>query len=179
MNPEADILTSDDVTFLVALGNELITQDRASTAKPVFYQVLQDHRRWGMDCDYADDVVFNLGEDEGENFYSGQELALKYTILRDFELGNDDKADLDAAEDLSAIHEICEHLGIPAHYTGYADEEVREGCWLTLAGVKRHIDANGYHYKNPRTYAAYSCDPVFKRLLAIVEKFATHSPDHH
>ena len=168
----SDILTSEDVAFLATLANELVTQDRGYTAKPVFYQVLQDLRQVGMDPDYSDGVVFNLGEDEGEDFYPGQEFALKYTILRDFALGDDDKADLDDACDLAAIYACCERLGIIAHYTGYTDEEERDGCWLTLAGVKRHIGDNPKRYKNPRPYAAYSYDPDFKRLLEIVEKFA-------
>lgn len=168
----AGVLTPDDVTFLAALGHALTTQDRACTAKPVFYQVLQDRRRYGLDPNYCDNTVLILGEDDGEEFVPGQELALKYTLLRDYDWKDDDKAALDRAATLEAIYEVCDSRGIIAQYTGYVDDEEREGCWLTLAGVEQHIAAKPYRYQNPRTYTAYCADPDLKRLLEIVEKFA-------
>jgi len=169
----AGVLTPDDVTFLATLGQALTTQDRACTAKPVVYQVLQDCRRYGLDPNSCDTTAVILGDDDGEEFVSGQELALKYTLLRDYDWEDDEKAALDRAETLEAIYDICDDRGIMVQYTGYVDDETREGCWLTLAGVEQHIAAKSHRYQNPRTYTAYCADPDLKRLLEIVEKFAS------
>lgn len=169
-NLASEVLSSDDIAFLVALANELKTQDRGGTAKPVIYQIQEHKKEWGYEEDWADGMDLFIGE-QGE-FFDDDVAGAKQFLVENYAV---DGAMLANAETLKDVADICADRDIPATYTGYLDAETYKGFFLTQAALKQHIASNGHHYKNPVSCAQFGGfrNPELERLLAIVEKFAS------
>ena len=167
-----EVLTPDDVKFLTELANELKTQDRAATAKPVIFEVMETKKRTAMDPAYSEGMVLVLGED-GTEFFEA-DVAEAKDFLREYEFDEKDTKGLDAIDALGGLATFCEEKGIDNfHYTGYERYEKFSGAFLTRRACERHIAANRRHYENPKVYTDYAWrNPEFEQLLSIVEKFA-------
>ena len=170
------VLTPEDVEFLTALANELKTQDTAGTARPVIYQIMERKKDPCIDPAYADGMVLALGED-GEEFFDEDVAGARAWLLEGFEWTPEELATIDAASSLENLADFCEEHGVPYHFTGYRDIETFQGFFLTLHALRQHVERNDYHYKHPVSYAQAAGwrNPELKRLLAIVEKFATET----
>ena len=168
----SDVLTSDDIAFLIALANELKTQDRAYTAKPVIYQIMEKKKEVGYEEDFADGMAVGIGDDSAE-FYDNDVEGAKQFLVENY--GFKDAAALAELKTLEDVADLCACLDVRAVYTGYRDTETFKGFFLTKAALKRHVEANHYHYTNPVSYAQYAGfrNPELERLLNIIEKFAT------
>ena len=59
------ILNKDDLGFLKAMAQELKTQDRRGTSKPVIYNILDINIRWDNDCSDGFDTV-KIYDKEGD-----------------------------------------------------------------------------------------------------------------
>lgn len=85
-------------------------------------------------------------------------------------------AELKEAKTLEYIAQWCAYRDdIRCIFTGYRDTETFRGFFLTKAALKRHVEANHYHYNHPVSCARAAGwrNPELERLLNIVEKFAT------
>lgn len=165
------ILTEEDIEFLKDLGRELKTQDTLSTAKPIFWQVNEKVKRYGIDPDYADGICLMIGEDGG-SYCDNVDEAKEYLI----DNHDVEKEDLENIDTRDEIKDFCEENDIVCYYTGYKGHEERSGCFLTLRAVHAHIQRNGYRYAQGRNTGKY-CNHAFRnpeleKLLKIVEKFS-------
>lgn len=168
-----DILSDQDLAFLVSLANELKTQNTGGTRHPVMYQIMETKREWGIADDFEDGTGLLLGDDNDE-FYDV--VTAKEWFLEDEDfLDTDEKAALARADTLEEILDFAETQGIACSLCGYRNVEVFTGFFLTKSALTRHIELNHYHYKKPVAYAQTAGwrNPELERLLAIVEKFAT------
>lgn len=166
------VLIPDDVDFFTELARALKTQDRAGTAPPVIFRVMETKRRIAMDPACSEGMVLVLGEDGTEFFET--DVAEAKAFLREYAFDNNDRDALDAVDTLSGLAAFCEEKEIPDfHYTGYEHYEQCTGVFLTRAACEHHIAAYRNHYDNPKVYADHAWrNPEFERLLAIVEEFA-------
>ena len=162
-----EILTAEDVEFLAALANELRTQDRCATARPVLFQVCEPKRIFGFDPDYTDDIGLLMGDDYAECVT----LEEAKEFLADREIGEGELAALDSLE---AVNAYCERVGIACTLTGYRDSEVLHNAFLTRSGYEQHMDRNRHNYaKGSAPYVSYGHrNPQLERLLEIIDKFA-------
>lgn len=170
-HPGDAVLTADDRAFLTTLANTLKTQDRAGTAKPVIYQILERKQDVGYEEAFADGMALGLGND-GVGFYDDDVDGAKRFLIEHYDVDAGMLSDLHTLQDVA---DWCERHDIPAVYTGYRDSETFHGFFLTHAALQEHMQANAYHYTHPVSYAHYAGfrNPELERLLAIVEKFAT------
>lgn len=168
------VLTVDDLAFLTNLANELKTQDRAYTAKPVIYQIMEAKKEVCIDLAYADGPALALGDD-ATAFYDEDVEGARAWLLDGFDWTAETLDDIRNATSLRELADFCEEHDINYHYTGFRDIETFTGFFLTKAALQRHVEANAYHYTNPVSYAQYAGfrNPELERLLTIIEKFAT------
>lgn len=174
MDKVDDVLTADDRAFLVDLANQLKTQERLGTAKPVIYQILERIKDVAIDPDYADGMVLALGEDA--DVYEDDAIdEAKAWLLDGFDWSDAKLRQIHEASTLSMLADFCEANEVTYHYTGYREVERFTGFFLTHSALQEHLASNGHHYKNPVSYAHYAGfrNPELERLLAIVERFAT------
>lgn len=163
-------LTAEDMEFLTRLANELRTQNRGATARPVLFHVLQRRRVWGMDPAYTDDVGLLMGDDEPAECVTLDEakdfLASAYDV---------EPETLATFGSLEEIEDYCDRRGIAVHRTGYAEQETLSNAFLTRSGFKQHMELNGHNYRRgAETYIAHAFrNPELSRLLEIVDKFVT------
>lgn len=164
-------LTADDVKFLTELANELKTQDTGAQRKPVFIQVLEPIKQWGMDVDYADGVAVYIGDiNDGSPCFTVEEA--KTDLEDNYEIGSDALAELHTMDD---IKEFCEEEGIECHIAAYKEDVRLHQMFLTFSAYEQHMKMNGHNYR----YGSHSWmdtffrNPQMERLVEIVEKFAT------
>ncbi len=165
----AGTLTAEDVEFLTNLANELRTQDRRATAKPVIFQVFERERVWCIDPRYADDLGLLISDD-----------AVECLTLEDAkeQLADYDEIPTETLDGLASLEDIeafCDRRGIRCTLTGYQEREVLSNAFLTLSGYEEHMALNGHNYRHgASSYVTHATrNPQLARLLEIVEKFAT------
>lgn len=114
-----------------SIGSEMATQDNRATQFPLFV-VQVDYRLWvypGQDYD---------------------EFERKEETDR-FELCDECKKLYDADEVLPDECDHCED-GAFDHYKLVEQFDLRAGVFFTSKACNEHIQANAYHYKNPRSF---------------------------
>jgi hypothetical protein len=168
--PDLIRLSAADAAFLRQLGRAIAT---AQTPEPVVYQVAATRRWVGADPDHADGMCLILGT-SAVVFFPDQ-LAEAKEFLRQYDLDAAALAALATVDSLSALAAFCAAVGIDDyHYTGYADDEQRQGAFLTAASAARHVAAKLHHYVDPTIVAVPIRDnPELARLLALVARWAT------
>jgi hypothetical protein len=170
-----NVLTKEDIMFLKELAIELKTQDRVATAKPVFYQVMEDKRIVGFDPDYSDQLVLLIGDEYDQFTDEELEEAKEFYINHWIDEEDNEKIqEVESASNLEKLKEVIEqHDKTDCTLTAYQDESVYHNAFLTKKACELHISRNGYHYNNPRIYVNHAWrNPELERLLEIVEKFA-------
>lgn len=170
-----NILTNEDIQFLKELANELKTQDRLCTGKPVIYQIREEEMITGIDLDYTDNHCL-IDTYDGCEIYKSVEEAKEY--FNDYyEHDKDYKEfliDVNNAESLSEIYDVLESHDFECwYYTGYDKRHKYSNFFLTKKALDTHVKQNHYHYKNPDYFINHAWrNPELQRLLEIVEKFA-------
>ncbi len=174
-DPSHTPLTPDDIAFLTSLANALKTQDTASTAKPVIYQILQRKREIGIDPDYSDGIVLSLGDDHEE--FDNQDVdRARAWLLEEFAWSPEELERITSASCLEDFADFCEESGrVNYRFTGYRNIETYSGFFLTQRALLDHVQHNGHHYQHPVSYAQAAGwrNPELERLLRIVEQFAS------
>lgn len=166
-----DTLTPDDIEFLRSLANELKTQERGCTATPLFLQVRQKKKVFGIDTAYADDTVLLIGDEYEECYTVGQ---AKEMLAESFGVPSEK---MNGFESLEELEGFCAGRGILATHTGYATHDEFTNCFLTRKGYDQHMQLNEHNYRygsTPEVFIHHAFrNPELERLLAIVEKFAS------
>ena len=170
----SNVLTTEDVEFLTALANELKTQDRHATAKPVLFQILENKPFIGIDPDFGVGEVLVLG-DEGESFFDDDVEGAREWLLDGVDWTDEALKQIQKASTLKELDDFLEESERFSHtLTGYVREETYKGAFLTKKALLEHVKHNAHHYTDPKPYATYVWrNPELERLLTIIEKFAT------
>jgi len=145
-------ITKSACQFLKQLAKEVKTQDNRCTASPYYYAVEEDEEIVGIDTGWTDDVRW-VSED-GEYRLTFDELVAS----GDHEGMPTDE--LEAEEWLEAHG--WEKVGVLTR-SRYSN------VFLTEKAVREHIQANHYHYKNPRDFLFFAGrNPEMKCLIETV-----------
>ena len=168
-------MTREELEFLKDLQRELKEQDTDCQAAPRFWGILEEGQQVVPDGfgDYTRVVDKTYGDSET---YSLEEYVKH---IRELLLEDDDEVLYETWEsvDKEDINEVIEfatkHLErntevFEIKKTTYVSEQT--GCLLTKRAAKKHIELNGYNYKNPKTYAMTAWrNPEFEKFLNIFE----------
>lgn len=166
-------MTKEELEFLKELQHELRTQGTDGNARPVFWGIQEDRVQTVPDG-FGDRKVVVRHEEE----WSPEEFVVKVDFLVGLD-GNPDTAGRWAEVDKDRIEDVVEFASDSGLMAGAEVFEVRDvgslsdqtGCFLTKRAARKHIELNGYHYRNPRTYAMTAWrNPEFEKFLDIFEK---------
>ena len=163
------LLTTEDVNFLTDLANEIRTQNNHGTRAPIFLQVKEPNRTFGMDLNYGSGAALLIG-DENEDFYDIAKA--KAYLVEHYSL---DPFELKGLDDFEEMEAICFEHSIPANCTGYLDEYEYHEFFLTHSGFEKHMEMNRHNYRDDSSFYVRHLwrNPELERLLGIVDKFAT------
>lgn len=174
-------LKVEDLTFLKNLANELKTQDNCATATPLIFKIRETNIVAGMDTDIVDDIC--IVDCEGNLFTEPSELIEfiedNYSEEDDDNINSivnragfeEDELDLN---DFNDLHKLLEELGSDGWtVTGYVEEYIYKGEFLTRESALQHLECNRHHYKKDAVvYATHGWrNPTLEKLLDIVKKF--------
>jgi hypothetical protein len=164
-----DVLTADDISFLRQLGNDLKTQNNHGNRTPIFFQVRESVKVWGIEPDYADGIAFFLDSPETPIF-TVEEAKTK--LLDTYEIIPERLAGLESFDD---IKEFCEDEEIKCLIGGYRNSERFSQMFLTESGFEQHMKVNSHNYNHGSRFwvDSFFRNPQMERLIEIVEKFAT------
>ncbi len=162
------ILNKDDLGFLKAMAQELKTQDRRSTSKPVIYNILDINIRWDNDCSDGFDTV-KIYDKEGDCLETLEDM-------QDYIIENPEEFDVEEKEAIKSygIDEIVEIYKESKFYVSYGHyEKELKNAFLTMKSAEQHLKENSHHYhEKAHVYVSYCWrNPELERLLDIIEKF--------
>ena len=167
-------LTKEDISFLKELANEIKSQDRSCTRKPVYFTICENEFVTGIDIEYADD--FCLVDEEGNILLTVGDAI--QSISYHFDEDDDDELEqlniLKLCSDLDEVNEFCEDNNLDTYtYTGYKTQETHSEIFLTRSAYENHVKSNSHHYEDPICYTKHAWrNPQLEKLLEIVEKFS-------
>jgi hypothetical protein len=177
-------MKQEDKEFLKQLQKEMLTQDTVCQANPRFWAVMQTIRDYWVDDSIDGICIYDI---RGcENVYEGEInenlanwLKEEFDFIEKIESDDSSIELFHGMEDfyIDSIEEIKYFLNIhaPNKYSVcyYRDRDgiAENTMFLTLIECKEHIQKNGYHYKNPRSYAMTAWrSPQVSKLYEILEK---------
>jgi hypothetical protein len=152
-------VTDEMYDFLMDLSKELNTQDHRCTAMPYFFQVKttkeiptgegMGDEVWVCDGEIClrddDDAVFEYNEWDLKNV----EHLKKYNDLLEYE-----------------IDELLENNYRKCYVT---TKDVYENAFLTEKACRKHIEANHYHYSDPKDYLQYAFrNPELEKVMEFI-----------
>lgn len=174
-----ELLTEEDINFLINLGKKRKNQERDGCADPVFWMIYDTHHVYRED---GSEIEFYV---DGEEYYSTtwnfREEYLKE--FKDYCIDND-LVDEDDLENFKAIKDnddlytfINEYHDINISIARFDVEyyiSSNTGPFLTKEAAQKHIEENRHHYsKGVTTYGMVGWrNPEFEQLMNIVEKFS-------
>jgi hypothetical protein len=129
--------------FLKNLAFEMGNQDNRATANPRYYSIEEDEEICGLDPGYTDEWAWR--DDDGNMYNTDEAIGLAKEVYYD---GNEDAYNADVQ--LYSIAEIVKNAGLER--VGIGHREKYSNVFFTEKGIRRHIEANHYHYKNPRDF---------------------------
>lgn len=163
------ILNEADLSFLKTMAQELKTQDRRGTNKPVIYNILDINIRWDGDCSDGFDTV-KIYDNEGGCFETLEEM-------KDYIIENLEEFDLEEEKETIkgyGIDEIVEIYKEQKFYVSYGHyEKELKNAFLTMKSAEQHLEENSHHYhEKAHVYVSYGWrNPELEKLLNIIEKF--------
>lgn len=178
-------ITSEDISFLEELSNELSTQTTDHNADPVFWGIRDEVQTPPLAEDYGDTYIIWEVE-EGHEVYNSKQDNLSYFIQQMQE--HDDCYGESLKMSSNKIKEeilekyqddpyefIREHDLEEYYRDGNIDINYElvtsTGAFLTKRAALEHIKMNRHNYKNPHTYAMTAFrNPEFERLISILKK---------
>jgi hypothetical protein len=133
---------------LIALSNQMNSQDHRATAMPYIFQVRETKKVYGVDSEFSFDG-FIWVSDECSEISAQSDIKSMIEALEnnevDFDKENTSESDLEILMEENGYHKIY-----------YKNEEVYSNAFLTEKSCKEHIQANLHHYKNPVDYLSYA-----------------------
>ena len=176
-------MNKEDIQFLKDLQNEMLTQDHVCQADPRFWVVMQTVRDYWVDDNIDGISIYDT--DGCDTVFEGsleelpEWLNKNFDCIKSCEYGDDSITFIFDDEDeyyISDIQDIKEFLDNYAYeqysvcYYRDRNEIVENTMFLTLKECKEHIEANHYHYNNPRSYAMTVWrSPQVERLYKILQ----------
>lgn len=180
-------MKKEDIEFLKSLQKEMLTQDNFGQASPRYWTVMQTKRIYGIEDGYDTDGA--------DVYYNHEVIAGNFKELCDYLEEHEDEITVDyenndieefvvidkgteSEKRIEDTNELVEYMqeelsGYESvHFVGYREEcQLAENTmFLTLKECEKHIEANHYHYTNPRPYAMTAWrSPQVKRLFEILE----------
>ncbi len=127
---------------LMALSNEINSQDHRGTAMPYIIQVYEKERITGIDSDYDTDGYFWFGSDctdEVEPNVDDMKEALM--DLHDVIFDKGEEGEGISEEDLEELMEQHNY-----HKIYYNYQDVFRNAFFTAKACKEHIESNKHHY---------------------------------
>jgi tRNA G26 N,N-dimethylase Trm1 len=137
-------LSNEMYEKLVALSNEMNSQDHRGTAMPYFFQVMETKKIYGVDGDYDTDGYVWVKDGTTQNTVESMIEALENDEV-EFDKEN-------ATE--SFLENLMEENGYVKGY--YRNEEVYSNAFFSEKSCKEHIQANKYHYESPVDYLSHA-----------------------
>ena len=177
MKELTNVLTAKDIEFLTNLANELKEQNKHGYGNrtPIFIQVREPQREWGIDPDYADGLALIIGDEH--NTYMTVEDATE--ALAEYYLDDlpDDEVHelLVSLESFEDVEEFCNDRSIECFIGGYRDSNRYHQMFLTHSAFEQHMKMNGHNYDRQSSYwvDSFFRNPQMERVVEIIEKFAT------
>jgi len=155
--------------FLIKLGKELATQDNVHSSWPIWY-VMEDKEVHGNSSGDYEHQRRKDSDYVPENSYCDSCQAI---------LDGED-------EDNEDLPEICPTDECSTDTYVYYDIERTYGSYgstffLTQKACQQHIDANSYHYTNPRPYAdsAFRNEELQALIQALILLAGEKIPSNH
>ncbi len=166
------VLTQEDIEFLRNLANELKTQDTGAQRRPVYIQVKEPIKLWGIDTDCADGVAIFIGDSISDGIPCFTVGEAKEDLMENYEIQEHRIAHLSTFDD---VQEFCKEEDIDCRIGGYNNDERFHQFFLTFSAYEQHMRTNGHNY-NHGSHSwldSFFRNPQIERLIEIVEKFAT------
>ena len=172
-----NVLTAEDIDFLTKLANELKEQNKHGYGNrtPIFIQVREPQKEWGIDPSYADGVALVIGDENNKYMtVDGAKEALAENYLDDLP---DDEAHeiLVSLESFEDVEEFCNDRSIECFIGGYRDYNRYHQMFLTHSAFEQHMKMNAHNYSRDTSYwvDSFFRNPQMERVVEIIEKFAT------
>ena len=153
-------MTKEELEFLKDLQRELKEQDTDGQSAPHFWGIIEDEKQVVPDG-FGDciEVIDGTCED-AESFTSEEYLNEPWETV--------DKDDI--YEVINFANRFLERNAEIFEIKKTIQISDRTGCFLTKRAAKKHIELNGYHYNNPKTYAMTAWrNPEFEKFMDIFE----------
>lgn len=150
-------INTEDIKFLIELGNKMNNQDNLSTQFPLF--VIRDKHRTYIDSnDFEDNTIQERCEDIDSDLLCPNCKKL---------YNNNKKLSNDCQE--------CDNKS----FIFYKEEYqiiLDTGMFLTKEAAEKHIKENNYHYKEPYVYClSVWRSPDIQRLMSILSSIANNN----
>lgn len=172
-------MKKEDIEFLKELQHELNTQDTDGQADPRYWGIMGRKTVPTADCN-GDDWRFVV---ENEMYTAEEFVEMidnEYVVQMDGcnaarwnKLKNEILADYYQpywSDDIPAF--IFSATGLNVYTVDVIEQDFlyENAMFLTKRSAKEHIEKNGYHYENPRTYAMTAWrSPEVERLISIIK----------
>lgn len=164
-------MNKEDIDFLKQLQKEMLTQDNCEQASPRFWSIMTIKRIYWVDDDVTGYEIFIDEESAGESIKDVLSYIKEYheDYCEEFP---DKIIEFEKYKRLSKLTEVLKDEGFDILRVPYRDIYVvaKNTLFLTLEECKKHIERNGYHYKNPQPYCMTAWrSPQVERLFSILE----------
>ena len=168
-------MTKEELEFLKDLQRELKEQDTDGQSAPHFWGIIEDEKQVVPDG-FGDCIEVIDGTCEDAESFTSEE----YVKFIEEKLSEENEEDLNEPWETVDKDDIYEVINFANRFLERNAEifEIkkttqisdRTGCFLTKRAAKKHIELNGYHYNNPKTYAMTAWrNPEFEKFMDIFE----------
>ena len=177
-------MKKEDIEFLKALQNEMLTQNTVGQASPRFWVVMQTVRDYWVDDDIEGICIYDTYA--AEHVFEGKIEELPDWINKEFDVVKKCECNYNSLEiicedeneyyisNVSDIKDFLEEYASGQYSVCYyrdREEIAQDTMFLTIRECREHIEANRHHYNKPHTYAMTAWrSPQVARLYEILEK---------
>jgi hypothetical protein len=164
-------ITEEDILFLKALQNELLTQETDCQADPRFWVVREHKKEWGIAEGYEDG--YSLVDIDNDFEPVGDTLDKAKIYVADHCDDQIYQDDIEKCETIDDLYNLIKENNIDGYDLFYYRDTcpiVENTMFLTKKSCQKHIAQNSYHYEKPHTYAMTAWrNPEMDRLLDILK----------
>jgi len=152
-------VTDEMYEFLMNLSKELNTQDHRCTAMPYFFQIqtkkeVLSVEGCGVEAWVLDDLTIETDEEIMLTIFEHKNWDIESNV------DNDKYNKFDSWD----IEELLEEIGYRKINYELTDEY--QNAFLTEKACRKHIEANHYHYSDPKDYLQHAFrNPELEKVL--------------
>ena len=147
------IEVSDDMyDKLIALSNEINTQDHACTAMPYIIQVREEVKVPLVSEDACDGFIWYNADSDYRSDYDEKTIDV---VKRDFEYKgvNEPEKWEEQFPDKYSMEAYLEENGYDKRY--YRNDHHLTNAFFSRKSCQNHISSNKHHYQNPKDYLSH------------------------